>query len=218
VCGATGAQTQLENEQAAFYQQATQEQQQNYGQDQEILSALQNEYSPIFQAGPDQQGFSQGEVTNLNTQATEGTAQNYNQADKALREQQAATGVAAPTGAQQAQQAGLASSAANTESQEKQQITQANYQQGYNEWQQAAGGLGNVASQLNPAGYSGAATGAGEAAGNTANQIASENNSWVNAALGAAGSIGTGIVSGGLDFGGGGGGSGPSNDDGYFGG
>jgi hypothetical protein len=195
MCGATGAQTQLQTEQADFYQQAVQEQQQNYGQDQEILSALQNEYNPIFQAGPGQQGFSQAETANLNTQATEGTATNYNQADKALREQQAATGVAAPTGAQEAQQATLASSAANTEATEKQQITQADYQQGYSEWQQAAAGLGGVASQLNPAGYSGAATGAGEAAGTTANQIASENNSWVNAALGAAGSIGTGVVS-----------------------
>jgi hypothetical protein len=195
MCGATQAQTQLQTEQADFYQQATQQQQENYGQDQEILGALSKEYSPIFAAGPDQQGFSQAETNNLNTQATEGTATGFNQADKALREQQAATGVAAPTGAQEAQQAGLASSAANSEAQQKQQIVQANYGQGLQEWQTAAAGLGNVSAQLNPAGYSGAATGAGEAAGNTANQIASENNSWVNAALGAAGAIGTGIVS-----------------------
>jgi len=195
MCGATGAQTQLETEQADFYQQAIQQQQQNYAQDQEILGSLSKEFSPIFAAGPNQEGFSQGEVNNLNTQATEGTAQNFNQADKALREQQAATGVAAPTGAQEAQQAALASSAANSEAQQKQQITQANYNQGYQEWQQAAAGLGGVSAQLNPTGYSGAATGAGEAAGTTANQIASENNSWINAALGAAGAIGTGVVS-----------------------
>src|ERR1700677_2972763 len=194
MCGATGAQNQLETEQANFYQQATAEQTANYAQDQEILGALQNEYAPIFAKGPDQEGFSGAEVNNLNTQATEGTATDYNQASKALREQQAATGVAAPTGAMEAQQAGLASSAANSEAQQRQQITQANYQQGYNEWSQAAAGLGQVSGQLNPAGYSGAATGAGEAAGNTANQIASESNSWINAALGAAGSIGTGVV------------------------
>jgi hypothetical protein len=194
MCGATGAQNQLETSQADFYNQATQQQDQVYGQDQELLGALKSAYAPILAGGPDQQGFSQGEVNNLNTEATEGTASNFNQADKALKESQAATGVASPTGAQEQQQAELASSAANSEAQQKQQITQANYQQGYNEFSQAASGLTNTASLLNPAGYSGAATGAGEAAGNTANQIASENNSWVNAALGAAGAIGTGVV------------------------
>jgi hypothetical protein len=102
--------------------------------------------------------------------------------------------VASPTGAQEQQQAELASSAANSEAQQKQQITQANYQQGYNEFSQAAQGLTSTAGLLNPTGYSGAATGAGNAAADTANQIASENNSWVNAALGAAGAIGTGVV------------------------
>jgi hypothetical protein len=195
MCGATGAQTQLETAQADFYNEATQQQTQTYGEDQEILSAMKAGYAPIFAAGPNQEGFSEGETNNLNTEATEGTAEGFNQADKALREQQAATGVAAPTGAQEQQQAGLLSSAANSEAQQKQQITQANYTQGYNQWQQAASGLTNTAGLLNPTGYSGAATGAGEATGNTANQIASENNSWVNAALGAAGAIGTGVVS-----------------------
>jgi hypothetical protein len=156
---------------------------------------MQQAYSPIFAAGPNQEGFSPGEVNNLNTQAGEGTATSFNQADKALRETQAATGVATPTGPQEQQQEELASSAANSEAQQKQQITQANYAQGYQQWQQAASGLTNTAGLLNPTGYSGAATGAGEATGNTANQIASENNSWVNAALGAAGAIGTGVVS-----------------------
>lgn len=195
MCGATDQQNQLETSQADFYNEATQQQQQVYGEDQEILSALKQSYAPILAAGPNQQGFTQGETNNLNTQATEGTASTYSQASKALREGQAATGVTAPTGAMNAEQEELASSAANSEAQQKQQITQANYGQGYNEWQTAANGLTASAGLLNPAGYSGAATGAGESAANTANQIASQSNSWLNAALGAAGSIGTGIVS-----------------------
>lgn len=195
MCGATGAQTQLEQSQADFYSEATQQQEQVYGQDQEILGALKTAYAPILAAGPNQEGFSEGETNNLNTQATEGTANDYSQASKALRESQAAQGAPLPTGEQEQQQAALAASAASTESQEKEGITQNSYQQGYNEWQAAASGLTGVASELNPTGYSGAATGAGVATGNTANQIAEENNSWVNAALGAAGAIGTGVVS-----------------------
>lgn len=194
MCGPTAAQTALSTAQTNFYNEATSQQEENYGEDQEILGALKNEYAPILAAGPNQEGFSGAEVNNLNTEATEGTATGYNQASKALREQQAATGVTAPTGAMDAQQEELASSASNEEAQQKQQIVQANYGQGYNEWQTAAAGLGGVASQLNPEGYSGAATGAGAAAGTTDENIANESNSWLNAALGAAGAIGTGVV------------------------
>lgn len=195
MCGSTGAQNQLEQSQADFYNEATQQQEQVYGQDQEILSTLKSAYAPILAGGPNQEGFSQGETNNLNTQATEGTATDYAQASRALREQQAAQGAPLPTGEQEQQQAALLASGAANESQEKLGIKQNSYNQGFSEWQNAAAGLTGVAGQLNPAGYSGAATGAGTAAADTANQVASENNSWLNAALGAAGAIGTGIIS-----------------------
>lgn len=195
MCGATSAQNQLQTEQAAFYQEATQQAQETYGEDQEILGKMTSAYEPILAAGPNQEGFSEAENNNLNTQATEGVAGNYNNASKALREQQAAEGAPLPTGEQSQQQEALASSAAGQQSEEQQQIKQADYTQGYNEWQNAASGLTSTAGLLNPTGYEGAATGAGSAEGETANQIASENDSWVNAAIGAGSAIGGGIIS-----------------------
>jgi hypothetical protein len=87
-----------------------------------------------------------------------------------------------------------AQSAAGELSREQTQIKESDYQQGYNQWQAAAGGLESIAAGQNPLGYESAATGAGGAAGTTANQIAEQQNSWINAAIGAAGSIGGAVI------------------------
>jgi hypothetical protein len=197
MCGSTSSQNNLDAEQTAFYQQAQQQQATVYGENQQILSYMTGLYEPILAKGPSQQGFSQAENTSLNSQATEGTAQNYQNAAKAVGEQTAAEGggnTYLPSGAATQLKAETAASAAQQESSEQEQITQANYNQGYSEWEQAASGLGGVASDLNPTAYSSSATSAGSAAASTANQIASENNSWINAALGAAGAVGGAVV------------------------
>lgn len=197
MCGATTQQNNLSQEQADYYAQTIQQQSQNYGEDQDLIKAMTAAYEPILAKGPNQEGFNDQELTSLNSQATEGTATNYAQAEKALGEQQDAAGGGNPSlssGAQTQQSAELAASAANEESGQKQQILQADYAQGYNEWQQAGQGIEAASGQLNPVGYSGAATGAGSAASNTANEIAQENNSWVNATLGVLGSVGGAIV------------------------
>lgn len=197
MCGASGQQTQVENEQNQFFQQMMTQQSQVYSEDQGILQQMQSIYAPILAKGPNQQGFSASELNSLNTTATEGTAQNYEQAAKAVNENIAAEGggdTYLPSGAATQLKAETAAASAQQESGEEQQITQANYQQGYNEWQNAAQGLSTVAGDLNPVGYSGAATGAGSATSSTANEIAQENNSWLNAAIGAAGSIGGAVV------------------------
>lgn len=197
MCGATQQQTDIANEQQQFYTNAIQQQQDAWGQDQDILSAMQSVYAPIFNKGPNQEGFSQQELNSMETGVTEGTANNYAQASKAVGENLAAEGggnVDIASGGAAQLKAQVATSAAQTESQEQQQITQADWQQGYNEWLQAAQGMNSTAGFLNPIGYSGAATNSGSAASTTANQIAEENNSWVNAALGAAGSIGGAVV------------------------
>lgn len=199
MCGASSQQKQIEQEQSAFYQQAIQQQSQTYAEDQQILQYMQGIYEPILAKGPNQEGFSTQEVNSLNAQAIEGTAKNYSAAGKAVSEQLAAEGggdTYLPSGASAQLRGEVATSAAQQQSAEEQQIVQANYQQGYNQWLAASEGLGGVAAQLNPTGYSGAATAAGSAAGTTANQIAQENNSWINAAIGAAGSIGAGFATG----------------------
>lgn len=198
MCGATTQQRDLQEQQAAFYKQGTQQQSQVYGEDQEILQAMQKVYSPILTAGPNQEGYSDAEKTDLNTQATEGTATGYGHAAEALGENLAAAGGGndfLPTGTDTQLKAGLLASGAKNLSDEQLQIKNADYEKGYQTWLNAGQMMGNTAGLLNPTGYSGAATGAGVAAGNTADQIASENNSWMNAAIGAASSLGSAALS-----------------------
>jgi hypothetical protein len=191
--GPTQAQTNLQNEQAQFYQQATQNANTTFGEDQQLLQQLQSIYDPILAKGPNQEGFSQDELNDLNAQATEGTAENYQGAAKAVNENLAAEGggnISLPDGGADQLKEEVAAASAQQQSAEENQIKQADYAQGYNEFQTATGALEDVSGQLNPIGYSGAATGAGSAEGVTANQIAQENNSWLNATLGAAGAVG----------------------------
>lgn len=193
MCGATDAQNQIQQEQMSQYQQAQQMTAEEYANQQAIYAPLATQFQKIFAAGPNQEGFSQGELDTLNSQAVTGTAQNYSQAAKAVNEELAGEGGGneyAPSGAADEIRQEVANSAAQTESDQETQIKEADYQQGYSEYQEAGEGLMSIAAGENPLGYENAATGAGTAAANTANQIAQEDNSWINAAIGAAGSLG----------------------------
>jgi hypothetical protein len=103
-----------------------------------------------------------------------------------------------PTGAQAEIKQQVANSAAATESGQETQITEANYNQGYQNWMNAGQGLESIAAGENPLGFENAETGSGSAAGTTEQQIAQEDNSWINAALGAAGTVGAGWATGGF--------------------
>jgi len=187
-----------------------QQQQAAWGQEQEILNTMRATYAPIFSKGPSQEGFSPEEKAALNTQVTEGTAQSYADAAQAVNEQLAAQGggnMVIPSGATDTIKAAMAQSAATNAANQRLGIKQASWQQGYQNWLNAAQGMTNAAGLINPVAYSGAATNAGSAASSTANEIAQANNSWINAAIGAAGAIGGGMASGGF-FNRGGGGSG----------
>ena len=92
MCGASAQQTQIEQEQQQFYQHGIQQKSTAWAEDQDILQALQSQYGQIFAKGPSQEGFSPEEKAALNTQVTEGTAQNYTQAEQAIQSSQAAAG------------------------------------------------------------------------------------------------------------------------------
>jgi hypothetical protein len=194
---ATGAQTQLQTEQLNAYTQAQQMTAQEYANQQEIYAPMEKQFQSIFSMGPNQQGFSNAETNTLNAQAVEGTATNYAGAAKAVNENLAAEGGGSeelPTGAQAEMKQEVANSAAQTESGQETQIQEADYNQGYQDWLNAGSGLESIAAGENPLGYENAATASGSAAGTTANQIASQDDSWINAALGAAGTIGGDVV------------------------
>jgi len=195
MCGATAAQTNLQDEEAAAYQQAQQMTAEQYADQKAIYGPMTSQFQSIFDKGPDQEGYSAGELEDLDSQAVEGTAQNYSQAAKAVGEQTAAEGGGTnpmPTGAQDELKEDVATSAAGQESNQETQIKSNDYAQGLADWQNAAGGLESIATGENPLGYENAETSAGTAEGTTANQIAEEDNSWINAAIGAAGDIGGG--------------------------
>lgn len=199
MCGSTDAQNQLQQEQLDAYKQAQQMLQDQYGKQQAIYGPMADMFQSIFAKGPSQTGFSDAQLTDLNAGAVEGTAQNYSQAAKAVNENIAAQGGGTnplPTGAQIQLKSQVAQSAAEEQSREEGQIRQANYQQGYNQWLNAASGLESIAAGDNPLGYQAGAINSGQAAGTTADQIAQEQNSWVNAAIGAAGAIGGGLATG----------------------
>jgi len=197
MCGASQEQTDTYNEQQQFYQQAMKQQSEAWDADQEILKTLRAQYAPIFASGPSQEGMSTQEKAALYTSATENAASEFSKASTAVNEKLATLGggnMALPNGATAQIQANVSQAAAAEASREKTQITQADYAKGYQNWLTAGQGLFGINQSLNPVAYSGAATGAGSATASTANQIAAESNSWINAAIGAAGDIGGAVI------------------------
>ena len=192
MCGSNQQQTDISDAQQQFYTNLTQQYSTIFGENQAITGALTSAFTPILEAGPSQTGFSPSEENALNTQNTEGVATNYAADQKATADILAARGggntllpssVDSTLLAQNTNQAAAQRAAgANT-------ITQANYAQGYQNWQNAAGVLGSTANLLNPTAYSGAATTAGGAASTSAYQVAEAANSPWNAAFGALGNV-----------------------------
>jgi len=99
-----------------------------------------------------------------------------------------------PSGAQTQLKEENATSAAGEESAEENKILQSDYQQGENNYQNAATGLLSIATGENPLGYENAESNEGNTANTEANAVASEENSWVNAAIGSAGAIGAAAI------------------------
>jgi hypothetical protein len=176
--GASSAQNNLAASQTQFYNTMSNDYKQQFAGQNAILGTLNKSFAPIIAAGPSQYGFSQGETNDLNSQAIQGTAEQYNHAQKQLQTQQAAAGGGnqfLPSGVN-AQEAGtLASAGANQTSSELLGIKQAGYTQGANDYNSAISAEEQAAGLYNPTGYSGAATSAGNAAASEANTIQQEN-------------------------------------------
>jgi hypothetical protein len=197
MCGSTAAQGQLQAEQMAFYQQGMDESKIAFAESQQLQQQVKAVYDPILAAGPNQYGFSPGEEATLESQAIEGTAKNFRQSSQALKAQIAGEGggnVPGLTGSQEQLQAELNAASTGEQSREQTQIKEAGYAQGHQLFTEATGAEMGISGQLNPTAFESAATSSGKAAGDTASAIAQEQNSWVNAVIGAAGSIGGAVI------------------------
>lgn len=167
MCGTSEEQKDISSDQADFYKELSKEYSTIFGQNQEIVGALTSSFLPILQAGPSQTGFSQGQENALRTQNVENVATDYAQAQRATANILAARGggntllpssvdanlIAQNTAAAAAQRAGTDLN-----------ITNANYERGYQNWNTAANVLGSTAQLINPNSYAGSATTAGNSA------------------------------------------------------
>jgi hypothetical protein len=198
---ASDAQNQIQAEDLQTMKDYDAQQKTQYANQTALYSQVKSVLDPILNAGPNQKGYSTDELNNLNAQAKEGTAENYSAAGKAVAENLAAEGGgenSLPNGAQLQLKQETANSAAQEESKEESEITSSDYQTGRENFTNAEQGEMAIAAGENPTGYASNAINAESTAGSEANAIASENTSWINAAIGAAGAIGGGIATGGM--------------------
>lgn len=203
LCGATAAQTQAQQAQAAAYTQMTQQAQQVFGAGSQVFQNLQNTFQPTIAKGPSQEGFSEAEKSALNSQAITNGGIAARNAKQATGEAVAAQGGGNNAGLQSGVDTGIEAqvneSAAENTANNLNTIQLNNYATGRQNYQQAVAGEAGSVSAFNPAtGAGSAATGAGEASANTANQIATQNQSWVQAVTGALGGVAGSFVGGGL--------------------
>lgn len=195
--GPTATQDQLQQEEADFYQTQIQAYNTAYANFSAISSALNAQFAPIVAAGPNQTGFSAPEMTTLNTQAVQGTATNYDSAETALNEGLAAEGSGGEglSSGQTAQLRGeLGSSAAATESSEELGIDQADYSQGYTNYENAVGGEEQLASGWNPNSFASSTTNSANSTNSEANAIAQEQESGWTSIIGALGGVAGGFA------------------------
>lgn len=185
MCGSTTMQNNLAQSESNFYSQMTNQYQQEFGQNQAIMQELQSSLLPTVEAGPNQMGFSSQELADLNSTAVTGAANAYNQESQALNEGEAAKGgnEFVPSGAQEALQGQLTSSAENNLSNNILGIQQAGYDQGNKNYNAAIGALSGVPKAIEDplSGLARSTTGASDSANTEANAVQQANDSWMGA-------------------------------------
>ena len=202
MCGASNEQKQTYQDQSSLFHQMTNQAQQVFGNSSQIFQDLTKAFAPIVAAGPDQEGFSPGVKSALESKAITDTGQAYRNAATAVKQANAAVGggtMALPGGAEIGQNLAVANSAAEQTSKNLLDVNLASKQAGREQFNAAAGVLSGAPSVFNAAtGAGSAASGAGANAAQTANEISQANNSWVNAVTGLAGGVLGSVASGGM--------------------
>ncbi len=141
---------------AAFQTQMQQAFKQQFGESSAITGALTKAFLPTLQAGPDQYGYTPGEDAALRTQSEDATAQAADQAEQAYGAETAgsdSTGL--PSGAAAQVKGDILSGAAEENAAQQGNITQTGYEQGRQNYLNAARALSGTAALENPLGYAG---------------------------------------------------------------
>jgi hypothetical protein len=211
MCGPSASQENLANAEEGFMSQYSQAFNQRFAGQTSILNNINATLQPTLAKGPEQTGFSPEELAAYNTQALDTTGANYANAERAVGTAVAGQGDSAvESGVQQAEKAQVATAAAGQTSNEELGITEANYAQGRQNFNNAVAGEENVAQQESPSSF-GSLTQTAEGQGfNQQTQINQEESQEQAAIAGGVMSLAGGVMSGGLTslipHGGGGGG------------
>jgi hypothetical protein len=192
MCGPSQQESQITDEQQQFYQTLSNEYSTMFGENQGIVGALTGAFTPILQAGPSQTGFSPSQLNAEQTANTENVATDYAQAQKATANTLAGLGggnTLLPSSINANILAANANQMAAQRASGQNQITQADYAQGNQNWLQAASVLGGVGSLTNPTNYATNVTNAGGAASSSAQAMAAQSYAPWGAAIGSLGSV-----------------------------
>jgi hypothetical protein len=153
--------------------------QQNFQQQQSVLTHLNGVLAPVIAAGPNQTGMSPAERAAENTQAINTTAASAANASRAVRSETAGrndSGNLPQSGVDQSLEAGVASAAEGQLSAEQLGITQQDYALGRQQFQNAEAGELAISGQENPNATAQVANTANENAFGEANTIQQEEN------------------------------------------
>ena len=196
-CGPSSAEKNLQREETAMMQQYSIIFNQQFAKQDQVLSQINQQLSPILAKGINQTGFSAGELAALNTQAIDTTGAGYKNAAVALGNQTAGMGTSTlESGVQQQLKAGLASTASGELSAEELGITQANYAQGRQNYLTALGGEQQLAQAYNPQSYAGLSQQAEGQSFSQADTIAQQQAQEEQAIAGGVASLAMGAVGG----------------------
>lgn len=192
-----------ENEQAQtnFFNGLTQQQGTQFANQQELQDTLTSAYTPIVNAGINQNGYTPDELAELKTSAAETAGANYAGASRALAASGAGAGSATDSsGILKEQEAGVATAGANANTVAQNQIELQNKEQGRQNFFTASSALGGVNSTAasSTSALAEGANGAGSNATKSIDQVDQENKagSWQTILGGAVGAAASGVASG----------------------
>lgn len=176
--GASSSENAINQEQQQFQSTLQSDYGEQFANQSNILSSLNNSLAPTVAAGPSQFGYSPAQTNALNSTAIQNSADASRQAQQQVQNQQAIAGGGneyLPSGVNAQVNATVASSSANNLSNNLLNIQNAGYQQGNQNYNNAIAGMGGVAQQYNPSQYAEDTTKAGSEAMSGANSISKEN-------------------------------------------
>lgn len=202
MCGPSSSEKAISASSQSFASQL----QQNYGtlfsQQQGVLNAINRSLSPILAAGPNQHGFSGALLSSLQTGAIDAAGAANRAAQQAARTYGAGQGGGGTSGITSGItkqiEAGIASQSANAEAAQQNQITQADFAQGNQNYWRAQGGMDALAAGYNPNATASETIGEQGQAFGQAHQINEENNQKWKTIAGAVTGAGMSFLSGGL--------------------